>query len=269
MAICAYCEIDGSLTREHVVPSFLYDLVDYDFVGRKNGWLETKKTRIPTDIKVKDVCQNCNNVLLSALDGYGKNFVLSNNLTSPILENVFRLDYSYDCLLRWLLKILFNSSRASQEDWHPAVQYRDYILYGKNPPTQDRVFLLGFLLSPHEVTSPDSPAFNCINDEGLANPFFIRITRSVLPPNEARNLLLESIGFGGLFLYVGWILTDIKPKQAKKIRERVIRSDRLSLLTPSATSIKLRASSLDFLDMLAPQKYREESLRSSGHDPFK
>ncbi|MDA8521547.1 hypothetical protein [Acidovorax sp. NCPPB 4044] len=269
MATCAYCDGDGTLTREHVVPSFLYDLVDKNFVRGKNGWLESKKARIPTDIKVKDVCSHCNNVLLGALDGHGKEFVLSNDLTSPLLADAFTLTYSYHLLRRWLMKILFNSSRASQEASHPAMHYRDYMLHGRNPPAEEHVFLFGYLLSPHVVTSPDSLAFGCSNSDGLANPFFIRLTRSVLPPGDAKNLLIESVGFGGLFLYVGFVSPDMKPKLAKKIRARVLRSDLFAPLSPTETSVRLRASTLDFVDFSAPQRYREDELASSGRDPFR
>ena len=68
------------------------------------------------DLIVKDVCARCNNEPLSALDTYACN--LYDEYFSRILDQnervVFR--YNHDQLLRWLLKVSYNSSRTTHTD---------------------------------------------------------------------------------------------------------------------------------------------------------
>jgi hypothetical protein len=74
-------------------------------------WLAKIKKEIPSEPTVRDVCASCNNVTLSALDGYicelfDRSFV-------NILNRHERVEFEYDHhrLKRWLLKICFNSAR--------------------------------------------------------------------------------------------------------------------------------------------------------------
>jgi hypothetical protein len=64
--VCAYCDIEGAMTKEHIWPKALIE-----------RWESELKTYNPRTGKfyagepvVKDVCANCNNVCLSQLDQY-------------------------------------------------------------------------------------------------------------------------------------------------------------------------------------------------------
>jgi hypothetical protein len=133
---CAFCAETKLLTREHVWPRCL---------GQKRPdearYLGKNKTFFGGDISVKDVCASCNNGPLSELDNYicalyDAQFHLR---IKPNQSLVFR--YNYDLLLRWLLKISFNSARANDTDADLLSSYRNFILKGGTSPDDVLVFL--------------------------------------------------------------------------------------------------------------------------------
>ena len=68
------------------------------------------------DLIVKDVCARCNNGALSALDTYACK--LYDSYFSKTVERNEHVDFRYDHdqLLRWLLKVSYNSSRTTHVD---------------------------------------------------------------------------------------------------------------------------------------------------------
>jgi hypothetical protein len=112
MGGCAYCGSNQPLTREHLWPASLHQgLINTRENKNSLFWLVKIKKEIPSEPTVRDVCTSCNNVTLSALDGYicelfDRSFV-------NILNRHERVEFEYDYhrLKRWLLKICFNSAR--------------------------------------------------------------------------------------------------------------------------------------------------------------
>lgn len=111
MGFCAYCGAAAVMTKEHIWAASLI---------RKYESLLTysKKTHrfYKGEATIRDVCAQCNNVVLSALDEY----------LADLFDKFFRrflnpgeqaaLEYDYDMLLRALLKVSYNSSRSSGND---------------------------------------------------------------------------------------------------------------------------------------------------------
>lgn len=65
------------------------------------------------EAKVKDVCGTCNNGPLAQLDSYGKSLLFDCGLlVSNYTKTNLSLSYDFPLLLRWLLKISFNSART-------------------------------------------------------------------------------------------------------------------------------------------------------------
>ena len=65
MRLCAYCKSAGPLTREEIFPKFLSEKVGYTtFVD------QTRDGAVLGPVTVRDVCEQCNGVRLSALDNY-------------------------------------------------------------------------------------------------------------------------------------------------------------------------------------------------------
>lgn len=124
MIECAYCGAICKPTREHVVPRWYNDTP---------GEAETFSARAPVthlrgDLIVKDVCSGCNSGPLAALDAYGK------ELYEQYFERVVYAGETvdFDCdgerLLRWLLKLSYNSARAQNADAQLLRELRQVIL---------------------------------------------------------------------------------------------------------------------------------------------
>ena len=106
---CVFCLQNNKLTREHVWPEgILKRLPTY-----RERFFEKADKVIDSDHVIKDVCVKCNNGVLSELDGYGCMLFDSyfHEVADPGAEIQFR--YDYDNLLRWLLKIAYNTARSS------------------------------------------------------------------------------------------------------------------------------------------------------------
>lgn len=131
MLNCAYCDQPCQPTREHVIPRWYNDTP---------GEAETFSARAPIthlkgDLIVKDVCNVCNSGALSKLDAYGKE-LYQRYFASPVYANE-TVDFAYDGerLIRWLLKLSFNSARAQNADIGVLCEYRKLIL-GESPLTE-------------------------------------------------------------------------------------------------------------------------------------
>ena len=109
---CAYCNVDGTMTKEHIWSKALIDRWESEL----NTYNPKTKKFYKGEAVIKDVCANCNNVTLSKLDKY-----LAEMYDNQFKNHVQRgngvvFEYSYDLLLRSLLKISFNSCRMMGDD---------------------------------------------------------------------------------------------------------------------------------------------------------
>lgn len=127
MNACAYCGFPGSLTKEHIWPESL--ILKYESLKTYNP--RTNKYYIGDPV-VKDVCAKCNNGRLSILDSYLSEIYdkYLGRLIDP--GESAQLEYNYELLLRSLLKISFNSSRASQHEKSKSLHkaFAQFILSG-------------------------------------------------------------------------------------------------------------------------------------------
>lgn len=265
MPICAYCGRTASGTREHVVPRFLYSFVDPAY--KEAAWNDATLNRVGGQHTVKDVCSSCNSGPLSALDTYGKDFLEENGILRPILQSTLTLKYDYQRLLRWMLKIIYNSSRASQDRTHPVAELRHFILTGSTAPTSKYVFFLGELLKPHQPNIQDLPQNILSLAHAPTNPFLVRITEVRLPPSKRQRLRISSIGFGGLFFHVCFVNPELAIGYASRERRAVIRGNpRCTVIRQDEDIIDLHASHRDWRDMMHWQKVREEMIAKHGTD---
>jgi hypothetical protein len=99
------------MTREHLIPSWY--IQSQDLSEGKKFFLEKAPSKfLQSDPVIKDVCGECNNVKLGILDDYAKSLY-----TNIFFEDIYfgerkSVQFDYDLLLRWLLKISYNSARA-------------------------------------------------------------------------------------------------------------------------------------------------------------
>lgn len=112
MPICAYCKRESRATREHVIPAFIYAF-QQQLAQSVVGWNEVVQRMVRGEAKVRDVCAECNHTALSVLDSYGRQLLSDSGLlVQNYTKRTLTIRYDYSLLLRWLLKISFNSSRT-------------------------------------------------------------------------------------------------------------------------------------------------------------
>lgn len=144
---CAYCGNPPPFTREHIWPSGILKRGDFGirFSARANKTFEG-------DLTIADVCADCNNGPLSALDAhvcelYDRRFA---KRVEP--GAVVTFTYDYGLLMRWLLKISYNSARTTGQDAELLSGYRDTIL---STDACSPVFVVAFLatVAPSETAN--------------------------------------------------------------------------------------------------------------------
>jgi hypothetical protein len=169
---CVYCEKDGPLTKEEVFPKFLALKAGFNIVVNRKWGL--KPLRLPPVLR--DVCRNCNNVVLGQLDSYVSTLFKDYFLTSiPSLVNI-QFQYDFQLLHRWLFKVAYNSARAVNErtdGFHVHIPY----IRGDRPTNHNSALFVGVFeaseAQPREVAGgmPDvyTPSFHNIGQLKFSN----------------------------------------------------------------------------------------------------
>jgi len=154
--MCAYCQSEGQLTREHIVPSFVYTANPL----AKLAYNVKAGKFVRFEAQIRDVCAECNNKLLSKVDSYAKRFCAENRIDVLVTsQNLIHMTYDWSWLCRFLLKVTFNCLRfrgegvgyfepfsdyARKRGWdaNPAAYgvawlrpFADFILYGVDYPS--------------------------------------------------------------------------------------------------------------------------------------
>jgi hypothetical protein len=141
MAGCAYCGSHSNpLTREHLFPKGIDSLLlegderSHFFLTRSPDYF------VEGEPTVRDVCRVCSNGVLSELDAYALGLLRQCNRYLSEGETIV-LHYDYDLLLRWLLKMCFNSARVHDNNVDMLRRARGYILGKSINPKRCAVFL--------------------------------------------------------------------------------------------------------------------------------
>ncbi|MBR2046503.1 MAG: hypothetical protein IJ958_10285 [Agathobacter sp.] len=143
---CAYCDFEGKMTKEHVIPKGFINHMNWE---NQIVAIEKAPARvINAELMIKDVCATCNNGELSKLDAYALNLFIECNDAISISTRKFYFKYNYDYLARWLLKICFNSARANGSDYDASVYQKNtnYILNREKASSKISIYatLLGY-----------------------------------------------------------------------------------------------------------------------------
>jgi hypothetical protein len=197
LTVCAYCKQDKPATREHVIPSFLY-VLQKSLGDKVIGWNEVAEKMVGGESKVKDVCADCNNGVLSELDAYGKQLLGDAGLlVHNFLGNSIRLRYEYGPLLRWLLKISFNSSRTDRAHSYLFEAFIPFILGQEATPPRSRVALLAYLASAVDL-KPEQRGVEPFRTSACGalklNPLLVRVCYGLFPSNDSFTLRIVILG---------------------------------------------------------------------------
>ena len=187
MLKCAFCDKSSQPTREHVIP---------DWYNDTPGDAETFSARAPLthlqgDLIVRDVCATCNNVVLSGLDGYGKE-LYERYFARPVYAGeTVTFDYDGIRLLRWLLKLSYNSARAQNADTLVLQEYRKVML-GESP-MPDRIRCWLRLVTPTYFDPSTKDMHQARRDEhghpNVDEPLWFRIGQMRLTTHPALMLV--------------------------------------------------------------------------------
>jgi hypothetical protein len=181
---CAYCRrLDRALTREHLLPHFLHERtrdLDVQFLRAAPGRL------VDGEHTIRDVCENCNNGVLSQLDEYATKLFDRFFHTFIVAHGRVEFVYDFGRLLRWLLKLSYNSARANKStstDTERLAELAPYILHGTPEPPRVAIYLL-LVIPYNEETPPDIIRIGNANVSAFADKFAI-----------ARMIALKSYNF--------------------------------------------------------------------------
>ncbi len=239
-SVCAYCKSPETPTREHLWPASLHSRLAAANKQTSNAfWLARLQKEISNEPQIRDVCAQCNNIVLSELDEYICRLFDSTLVHIPEQHESVRFEYDYHLLKRWLLKLCFNSARIhSSHDLYALEAMLPYIL-GKNNSLGKTVQLFVQLLYPEEMPEEDLSA-----NAPLERPLFFRPTM-----NRVGHIFFPDPGGGKKPLRAVYLrsftfcLAFFKPGEARAVSndfaDHFCRHFRAVLLHPSQSRVEL------------------------------
>jgi hypothetical protein len=239
MSTCAYCGKDSQATREEVLPLFLSRSRPTYRTIVDNG---RKLVRRGIPPPVKDVCESCNGVVLSALDSYAANLdrVYFQHIVGFYPEIEFK--YNFDRLLRWLLKIFYNDDRTRPPPYETRPQVPFILGEGAAPLISSTIFL--GLITPTTISDElQAKGFPSLLKPELCSVGY----SSYMKPAESDIIFGRFIQINSYFLNViGWragVSRQVKRRHTAKICQQHTYFE----LRRSDESVFVSAPAMDFL----------------------
>jgi len=240
---CAFCGRERSLTKEHVWPSCFLERIGKGFAhySPKSGKVHG------ADYIVRDVCKECNNVHLAALDDYFCTLydkVLSKPL-GPNSSVIFHYDYNLLC--RVLLKIAYNTARSGGSDSEPFIRLREYILYGGACP--QGVALITEIVSPSYIEDNTGPV---VAIKEIRPTMYRSILAGLMTPH-GNAVLARIVAVNSFFFHLLLARDDRDFNSFEKAKaEFLSKVDGTVALDSNSTEVRLRSSPQDSLSSMLP-----------------
>ncbi|WP_368879598.1 hypothetical protein [Proteus terrae] len=230
---CAFCGGKKDLTREHIFPSGIIESFETDLITINNK----NKYHFRGDLVIKDVCSICNNNALSQLDGY---FIklFKNYMSVPLTPGEsITFEYDYNLLLRELLKISYNSARASIDSYDAVYVLKklsSYILDGKKKP-------YGIILSLQLVTSSKKIDAITNNEVGTFKPYLLRNVPVNNLNKSTHDYIIRMVAFNSFWFYLFIPKKKLNSKSKQKFWSEYKKTNHLHgvKLKESDTKIKI------------------------------
>ncbi|WP_439892455.1 hypothetical protein ACS7SF_08135 [Ralstonia sp. 25C] len=167
------------------------------------GWNERAEKMISGEAKIRDVCDVCNSGVLSELDSYGREVLVASKV---LVRNYTKLNlalrYEYDRLVRWLLKLSFNSSRVDQAHSYLFEPFIPFILGEAASPVRSKIAVLAYLAEPVILSDEQlhrAPYIDITAGSVRLNPFLVRICYGAV--SGAKGYVLRLNVFGPLVFF--------------------------------------------------------------------
>lgn len=138
---CAYCGSSTSnITKEHVINKAFLDR----FYNMGLGYANCYDKITANYLTVRDVCDVCNNEILSDYDEYFLNFYENHYTESQLKPNdTFEITYNYEKISKWILKTLYNLERKNKTNFIKPFFYnfKEYIIHDNVINNNFRIYL--------------------------------------------------------------------------------------------------------------------------------
>lgn len=179
---CAYCGTAGPLSREHIIPKFIFNRQYQKLQERLLTNIITRSgpSATPSEPTIADVCSQCNGGFLSTLDDYASGLYDHYFAHSFYRGTEIRFDFDFDRLSRWLIKIAFNVGRSRNWSAELMEKLRHFVPYVCGIPTAPpELWVLLHVLSP--ISSYDLEKLNNLEHlsveelESIRRPDFRRV----------------------------------------------------------------------------------------------
>lgn len=190
--VCAYCMKPGPLTKEHIWPGGIIKRAK----GINTSYLGKLEKFIDAELTIKDVCSVCNNGPLSALDAYICDLFDAQFSRPAIRRKPRTFIYNYEVLLRWLLKISYNSARMNESDVEVLSKHVEFMLNGGELPTDVQIRLELIHSSPNPNWSPGSETAKEIPAVS------IRCARVEMPETPLPGAKLRLVAIYGFYFWI-------------------------------------------------------------------
>ena len=186
------------MTREHLIPASLAALVKRDEDLAHTYLNRSPKKFLESQPTVKDVCNICNNEVLGKLDNEARNFIASYCLEEFNSKGETRtLKINYDLLLRWVMKVSFNSARIhdAEPDREILSSYRSYILGNGKQPKRIAFFVHGIYSHPVDDDQANLVMREGVDNENIIHPDYIRCSLVRFQTDFDRDFVSRAIIF--------------------------------------------------------------------------
>lgn len=257
MKKCAYCKKERELTNEHIMPKSIYKRTDDE---KNSQFYERADKFLNGEITIGDVCKICNNGVLSKLDNYVTD-LWDNQLQNYIEKDEINFEYDYHKLLRWLLKVSYNSARVHGRTNIFSEDIIKYILGEKK--TLKNTSLMVQLIKPYKIKKKDRDSIKDqkVLKEGVIYPYEFRISNginNVIGSNFSRMISLRSFHFV-ILEHNAKISSGLWKKELNKLEAS---KECYNKLKKYRSKIKLKTSKKSLIDTLeAHILYNEKTYR--------
>lgn len=187
------------MTREHIWPDWLLNRTNYDraFSARAGKMVSKDQT-------IRDVCAPCNNGPLSDLDGYVRSLYDSHIQHWVVEGQAVDFAYNYSRLLRWLIKVAYNSARTTGIHAGILAKYRSTLI-SRDPVSP--IFAVAFVgtIMPAQVLDPGASQLRHVNPAGARCGPILVPGYAGLPDVVTRGILINSYVFTLLVIDDAWL----------------------------------------------------------------
>jgi hypothetical protein len=247
---CAYCgRTDRKLTKEHLWARSLHQRLQKARGDKQHlFWLSRLDKEVETEPQIRDVCDVCNNGVLSHLDSYICK--LWDKFFSRIHErgDFVRFSYDYDLLCRWLLKLCYNSARIHKFDEFVYPHLVPFILTGSPPEIEFRLFLQ--IVPPGLISVSELEEMGLHSDKPLRwEPDLNRVGFAQFTAYDGRKKILRAVHLRSYSFSLAFFQPEAKDSDINEfLSVFLLQKQDAKYIPPGSNSITLMCDGMDALE---------------------